>query len=216
MKKENIETKIQVDSSLYCSSSYTKLSRLISFAYQIDEILKCDPKEVLEIGVGNGFVSDFVKKIGKKITTLDFDKNLNPDVVADIRKLPLADNSYEMVACFEVLEHLPFECFKDALDEMKRVGTKFIILSLPDVRRNFRMLFTIPKIGLFKKLVTVPNLNPIYHKFDGEHYWEIGKKGYELSKIFKIISENDLEVINHYRVFENPYHHMFIIKLNKR
>jgi len=50
------------------------------------------------------------------------------------------------------------------------------------------------------------------HKFDGEHYWEIGKKGYSLSKITNNIQKAGFKIKETYRVFENPYNSFFILK----
>jgi len=48
------------------------------------------------------------------------------------------------------------------------------------------------------------------NKFDGEHYWEIGKRGYPLSKIINEIQKARFKVEKTYsRVFENPYHRFF-------
>ena len=50
------------------------------------------------------------------------------------------------------------------------------------------------------------------NKFDGEHYWEIGKAGYPLSKIIKDIQRAGFKIEKTYSVFENPYHRVFILK----
>ena len=65
---------------------------------------------MLLIGVGDGLVPFYLKEVlGIKVTTCDIDPELQPDIVADVRNLPCADASYDAVAVFEVLEHLPFE-----------------------------------------------------------------------------------------------------------
>ncbi|MHA1380617.1 MAG: hypothetical protein ACTSRG_19795 [Candidatus Helarchaeota archaeon] len=55
-------------------------------------------------------------------------------------------------------------------------------------------------------------MKDLFHKFNGEHYWEIGKAGYPLSKIIKDIQKTGFEVEKTYRVFENPYHRFFILR----
>ena len=49
--------------------------------------------------------------------------------------------------------------------------------------------------------------------FDGQHYWEIGTKGYQINKIINVLEKHFLvEEINN--PYENPYHIFF--KLRKK
>jgi len=97
--------------------------------------------------------------------------------------MPFDDGSYDVVCCFQVLEHLPFEHFRPALDGLFRVARKAVILSLPDAKPAMQAILYIPRI-LYKKILwTKPFIAPKSHTFDGEHYWEINKKGYPLNKI---------------------------------
>ena len=50
------------------------------------------------------------------------------------------------------------------------------------------------------------------NNFDGEHYWEIGKAGYPLSKIINEIQKVGFRVEKTYRVFENPYHRFLLLR----
>lgn len=54
------------------------------------------------------------------------------------------------------------------------------------------------------------------HKFDGEHYWEIGKAGYPLTKIINDIQRAGFKIEKNNRIFEFPYHMFFILKKIKR
>jgi len=51
----------------------------------------------------------------------------------------------------------------------------------------------------------------INHKFDGTHYWEIGKKNYSFNKISKLIN-NYMIIKETYYPPEHPYHQLFILK----
>ena len=52
------------------------------------------------------------------------------------------------------------------------------------------------------------------HKFDGQHYWEIGKISYTLKKIIKDLRSSGFEIKKTYRVFEFRYHRFFsLIKI---
>ena len=82
---------------------YDYLSRWVSYWHQIDEVLKMDPKNVLEIGIGNKTVTDYLKKQGVAVTTLDINPKLKPDIVGSVLKIPVADGFFDVILCAEVL-----------------------------------------------------------------------------------------------------------------
>lgn len=202
----------QVDKSVYNFKKYCGLDRWSSYWHQLDEVLICEPKSVLEIGVGDKAFGDYIKNntiIDYK--SLDVATDLCPDIVASVENIPVEDNLFDVVCAFEVLEHLLFESFEKSLLEMKRVSNKFIIISLPHWGRHFSIEFRLP---FFKKVKFQYkfNLTTIEHKFDGQHYWEIGKKGYPLDLIKEKIKKLDLKIKNDYVCFDSPYHHFFILE----
>jgi len=207
--------KLQVESNNYFKESYDSKGRFISYWYQINEIIKLNPVNVLEIGIGNGFVSKYLKERKVNILTLDIDKELNPGIVGSVLDVPFPNNSFEVVACYELLEHLQYENFYNALSEIFRVSKSYAILSLPDASRFYRVYLQIPKIGVFKRLISLPRFKNPIHKFEREHYWEVGKVGYPLSKIMKNIRRVEFSIKRTYRIFENPYHRFFILKKEK-
>lgn len=207
--------KLQVEPNHYFNEFYDSKKRWISYWHQINEIIKLNPKRVLEIGIGNSFVSKYLKERKLNIVTLDIDSRLNPDVVGSVLNIPLKDNSFDVVACYEVLEHLPYENFSRALSEIFRVSNSYAILSLPDVSRVYRLYVHIPKMGVFKRLIPLPRIKSPIHKFDGEHYWEIGKAGYPLNRIIKDIQKAGFKIEKTYRIFENPNHRFFIARKEK-
>ena len=150
------------------------------------------------------------------VVTLDIDKRLNPDVVGSVLALPFADKSFDVVACYELLEHLTYENFHRALSEIFRVSNSYAILSLPDVNKVYHLYIQIPKIEEIKKLIPFPRLKKPIHKFGGEHYWEIGKIGYPLDRITNNIKKKGFNIERTYRIFEHPYHRFFILKKIER
>jgi SAM-dependent methyltransferase len=203
---------IQVPVEHYFKKSYDTKARFISYWHQIDEIVQINPTTILEIGIGNGFVSDYLKKRSYYIKTIDIDERLNPDYIGNVLNLPFDDSSFQVVSCCEVLEHIPYENFKTALSEIYRVTNNYAIISIPDVTRAYRLDIQIPKIGEITKLIVLPKRKKIIHKFDGEHYWEIGKKNYPLNKIINDINLSGFTVLKTYRIFEFTYHRFFILK----
>ncbi|RKY32601.1 MAG: methyltransferase type 11 [Candidatus Omnitrophota bacterium] len=196
----------------YFDKSYNSKERFCSYWHQIHEIVNLNPKSVLEIGIGNRFVSDYLKKIGIDITALDIEKNLKPNVVGNVVSIPFKSNVFDVVACYEILEHLPYTDFKLALLEIFRVSKKFAILSLPDINRVYPLIIKIPKIKEIKKLIPLPRIKKPSYNFSPDHYWEIGTKNFHLKKITKDIQEAGFIIKRTYRVFEYPYHRFFILK----
>ena len=204
--------KPQVTPEHYTNPSYDSKERFISYWHQINEIIALNPKEVLEIGIGNGFVYNYLKEKGIKIKTLDIDKNLNPDAAGSVLGIPFIDESFDVVVCCEVLEHLPYSEFSKALEEIHRVSRKHVVLSLPDVTTVYRINIELPRIKPIKKLIPHPFHRSPQHNFDGEHYWEIGKTDYPLKKIESDIEKSKFKILRTYRVFEFYYHRFFVLE----
>ena len=99
-------------------------------------------KSILDIGCGEGFTLRRLKEhgIGKKFTGIDssreaisLGKKENPDLnlkIGDIYNLKFKDKSFDLVISTEVLEHLGDP--KKALDELRRVSKKYLLLSVPN------------------------------------------------------------------------------------
>ena len=199
---------IQVDSSLYTTAGYCIPGRFASYAYQIQEILDCGAKTVLEIGPGNGVVTYVLRKAGIHVDTLDHDPALKTNFVASVLDLPFKPNSYDAVLCCQVLEHIPWKHFSSAMKEISIVAKSTILLSLPHLSRYYNIAFQLPILG--KKNFSLDFTQNFPMKFDGEHYWEIGKgvKVHHITSVFKDLNLN----LNHsYRIPEFRYHQIFCI-----
>lgn len=194
----------------YFSANYDDKRRWVSYWHQIKEILEFNPKKVLIIGKGNGLVSEYLKLAGIKTIVLDINETLKPDVTASVLKMPFVENEFDAVLCAEVLEHLPYNEFNEALSEIKKVAEKGAVISLPHFGPAIRFLFKLPFLPEIKLMIKLPY--PKKHHFKGEHYWEIGKGGYPLRRIINDIKKSGFTIQNDYIVFENPLHHFFVLK----
>jgi 2-polyprenyl-3-methyl-5-hydroxy-6-metoxy-1,4-benzoquinol methylase len=97
---------------------------------------------ILDAGCGEGFTMNKLleNNLAKKIEgieysneSVNFGKKLFPNLVikqANIYELPYKDNSFDLMMCTEVLEHL--EKPTKALEEMLRVSKKYLIISVPN------------------------------------------------------------------------------------
>jgi hypothetical protein len=208
------EFQIQVD-ALHYKENYDDLNRFISYFHQINLIKKTGSKNILEVGVGNKTVLSYLKNQGYNVTSCDFDKSLNPDYIADLRKLPFRENSFDCVVAYEILEHLPFSDFSKSISQLHFVSSKYVLISVPYSSIFFEFIFRFPFVDkIFKKSLGYIRLSvPFYsHKFLGdEHYWELGRKGYSLSKIKKKLRKY-FQILKIYRPPLCPHHCFFVLK----
>ena len=160
------------------------------------------------IGKGDGVVELILKKHIREIKTLDIDEKLMPDFIASVEKTPFQDNYFETILCAEVLEHLPFDKFASSLGEIKRICNKNVIMSLPHFGPSIKFLIKIP----FFREISISFKIPFYkkHVFNGEHYWEIGKKDYSRGKVRRIIKQY-FKIEKEFMPFENQYHRFFVL-----
>jgi SAM-dependent methyltransferase len=107
----------------------------------IERIAQMAPESFLDAGCGEGFVSAILRERLPDVDIVGFDFNPAavqlaaarvPDasfLTASIFDLPFADNNFDAVGCFEVLEHQhdPLQ----ALKEFTRVTKRTVILSVP-------------------------------------------------------------------------------------
>lgn len=205
-----METDKQVGVSHYDWNFYCDKSRWCSFWHQLDEIISLKPKSILEAGPGPGITGVVLKHLGYDYKSLDIADDLKPDYLGSVLNIPLADNSFDIIVCFQILEHIPYESFKTALNELFRVSKKHVIISLPDASIVYPQSLFIPKIGKISFSVPRP-LKPQKHVFNGEHYWEINKLETPLKRVKKDIEETGFKINKTYRVFENPYHRFFVL-----
>src|SRR5579859_1169288 len=157
---------------------YQTEERWTSYWYQIETVMALAPKTVLEIGKGSGITSFYLREQGVRVTTLDLDPALKPDVTGSVEAIPLADASFDVVLCAEVLEHLPFEKFRKCLSELRRTAKDRVVVSLPHWGWGFALTWKLPlfrKHEWFWKLTGLKSIPP-----GGEHFWEIGRRGYPL------------------------------------
>lgn len=201
---------MQVEPEHY-KHTYDSKRRFVSYWHQIKEIISLDPKNILEIGIGNGFVSRYLKQLGFTVTTVDFDARLKPDCVAKATALPFKDASFDVVASFEVLEHMPYEEALTSLREMQRISKRYVIVSTPDATRTYRIELQAPFLGNFKKLIHIPLL-PREKSPVQQHHWEVGLKQYPLRRVADDFTSAGFIIEKTYQVFENHRHRFFILE----
>ena len=103
-------------------------------------VRESSPSAVLDAGCGEG---ETIERLGDLLPHPVTGVDLNPGSVAfaaerlpgdqfdtaDLLNLPFDDDSFDLVLCLEVLEHIPDP--KPALAELARVSSRDLILSVP-------------------------------------------------------------------------------------
>jgi len=199
-----------LDKYMYYSDNYFRLNQLCSFAHQINDIHRLNPASILEIGIGNGFTSSFLRRAGFDIVTVDINPELEPDICSPISRLKplLGDRSFDLVVCCEVLEHMPFEDFELSLEVFRSVGQR-LYMTLPNYKRVYGVggFINLPKVyGLsFRAQFELPNRKTLSE----EHFWEVGSsptttKREVIKRLGKFYRQIDTQ-----RYALNPYHLSF-------
>ena len=203
----------QVEKSHYRFSDYAFEGRFVSYYWQLKEVLDCNPKSVLEVGVGDKVFGEFIKhNTSVTYTSVDVAEDLKPDVVGSVLELPFANKSFDVVCAFEVLEHLPFDQFDNALSELCRVARTHVCISVPHFGPMLSFSLKIPFLPHLRIAIKIPF--PKKHLFNGQHYWELGKRGYPVSRVRNKLSSYGF-LDKDFIPFESSYHHFFILRLPK-
>ena len=112
------------------------------FRNLLDLIASKKVDSILDVGCGEGFTLNRLKEhgIGKRLEGVEYlkdaielGKKTYPYIKikqGDIYKLPYEDNSFDLVLCTEVLEHLDNP--PKALKELIRVSNKYLVVSVPN------------------------------------------------------------------------------------
>lgn len=115
---------------------------VIFYRSLLREIKKITPDAILDVGCGEGFTLSKLKEagLGRRLegieyldTAIALGKKERPDIAikkGSIYKLPYKDNTFDLVLCTEVLEHL--EEPEKALEELVRVSKKHVLLTVPN------------------------------------------------------------------------------------
>lgn len=98
-------------------------------------------ESVLDVGAG-GSPAFFRPQLGNRYKAVDVSESRQkPDFFVNFEeaKLPFQSNEYETVLCFDNLEHC--ENCHDLFDELMRVSSRYVIVSLPNNWAGYLKLF---------------------------------------------------------------------------
>jgi SAM-dependent methyltransferase len=201
---------VQVDKSHYRFEKYCYPDRWASYYYQLRETFALNPQSILEIGAGDYVYKNYIVQNSHIMyKSIDIAEDLKPDIIGSIDNMPVPASSYDLVVAFEVLEHMPFEKFEKNISEIHRVSKKNAIISLPHFGPPLKLNFKLPFLPEIRFAWKIPY--PRKHEFNGQHYWEIGKKGYSPNTVRKAL-EKYFAIKKEFIPYENQYHHFFVLE----
>lgn len=163
-----------------------------------------------QVGVGHGLLRVLCKHMEIDYRSLDSHADLKPDILGDIKDIPLPGRSVDLTCAFQVLEHLPYQDALRGFQELCRVSRRDILISLPNARKAHPFMLTLPFIKPLR--ILTPGPLPPLHPMIKLHRWEIGRPGTPLRKVLKDLGQVAC-LHKHFRIFENPYHHFFHFKI---
>ena len=111
------------------------------FGALVAEARALHPASILDAGCGEGFtlerfrladIGAHLEGVDLSPEAIDLGRALHPRLVlkqGSVYQLPYADNTFDLVVCTEVLEHL--ERPADALAELSRVAKRYSIITVP-------------------------------------------------------------------------------------
>jgi SAM-dependent methyltransferase len=144
--------RMTLDGETQLSSNYRKhtaanpAQRLLIARFHrkiVAEIAALSPTSFLDAGCGEGFVARRVLEAQPNLALTGCDVSTGALAVAaranpgarfepgSVTALPFPDDSFDVVGCFEVLEHLPGDLPRQALSELARVARRGVVLSVP-------------------------------------------------------------------------------------
>ena len=203
--------KPQVEKSHYTGAAYRNSERWMSYWHQLALVEQVGARNVLEVGIGSGILAREMRARGISTETLDIAEDLSPDIVGSVLAIPKENESVDATLAFEVLEHLPFEECEKALRELARVSRRYVLVSLPHPGWVFSVIIKVPLLPRFELFFQIPFFFK-EHTFNGEHYWELGKKGYSIRRFKDAAFSAGLILVSLEKHADDPAHRFFVFK----
>lgn len=137
----------------------------------LQDILR-EGDHIVEIGVGSGFTTNYLRSKGFQVTTVDIDAEKAPDHVLNIATDDLPEDC-DIALAFEVFEHIPLDYLPMILTKLRNRLRHTLVLSLPDHYPPFITLEgRLPVIKEFSISMKRPRWLP-RRQMTTHHHWEV-------------------------------------------
>lgn len=145
---------------------------------------KFNPKTVLDAGCAKGYLVYALRQLGVDACGIDASEYAVSQALEEVKdrikqgliqKLPYKDNQFDVVICFDVMEHIPEDEVDKVLSEFVRVAKKYVVIRVPtrhevnDLDRHHETVK--PKNWWEKKLSKHFTVEKANTYFNGNVWW---------------------------------------------
>ena len=144
---------------------------------------------LIEIGIGTGFTSNYLKSKKIKVLTVDVDKNKSPDIVADAVSF-IPSKKYDHFCAFEVFEHMKFSEMVKTIENLKKHISNNFFISIPIYKKTPIAIEL--KIKSYWKSMTIPL--PKTKIIDPHHEWELNYKNFTEKRLISEFEKRNFKL----------------------
>ena len=122
-----------------------------SFLVIISASMPNDVKNILDVGCGNGVLTNELSKtynvtgVDRSEQALAFVKT--DKICASADDIPVADQSFDLVLSTEMIEHLEDDTLSNTIEEFKRISKKYILITVPNNEDIDKLVVKCPSCG---------------------------------------------------------------------
>ena len=185
---------------------------------------------ILEVGPGSGYFASIMKDLNYMVKTADIKDRTNPDYLGDFRETEIPER-FDLVAAFEMLQHLPYEDLPETLTRLAALSNKYVLISIPARVHKFELALEIPAmlaprrlgLGWFRGRHSMSTTwewprgrDRSKSTWEGRedywnpHYWEVGRKSFPRSRFLAEIESSGLQILWH-KYNPQHTHHLFVL-----
>jgi methyltransferase family protein len=121
---------------------------------RLEKTLDSIPDDIctgLEIGFHDFRITNLLRS-KMDLVSIDLPKKVNQPSLykltfADLQSLPFRDNTFDIVICTEVLEHLSEDVLLKGVRELQRVSRRYVLVSVPYKQRVWNEMFRCANCG---------------------------------------------------------------------
>lgn len=115
--------------------SRSAVSEQVAVAEDLIELIPGSVNTILDAGCGNGTVTNRLtprwEVVGCDISEAAVKHVRAPALVADLCAIPFSDRHFDLTLSSDVIEHLPDSIYAEALAEIARVSSRYILVAVP-------------------------------------------------------------------------------------